>query len=499
MIKSTGRTPSEHYLAKLCEHTFLSLWSYPNVFSDRGHKNGKGHNKEVCDLLVVFGDDVIIFSVKSCEFKDTGNVKRDWSRWHKRAIAKSEKQIYGAERCMQNHPDRLFTDPNCIHPFPILLPLADRRRVHRIVVALGAREACKKFYGGGSGSLRLRTSLAGLQDQPPEDPALFPFTVGHTDPRKGYVHAFDDVTLDIIMGELDTVSDFCAYLNKKENLVRSKGTVFAGGEEELLAFYLRHINDEGEHDFDVPDEVDFILVDEGFWERRIKNAQYLRKKKADKVSYFWDYIIEAFNREAARGAVEFDGEFDQTEYERAIRVLATLNRVERRALSKGLLQLIEQTRPKQSGFRGVVWGKGGDLAFAFLVMPPRKDRRHEEYRIVRRNLLDAYCCGLKLQNKSLKQVIGIAMEPGGFGKGRSVDLLYRDVTVWTAEDDQAARGDRERLGILTRVTQTHFREKEYPEARVYAPVGPLVDDRVRAQSLNRYQRRRRAALRRRSE
>jgi hypothetical protein len=36
MYRSEGTTASERYLAKLCQKSFLSLWSYPNVFRDQG-------------------------------------------------------------------------------------------------------------------------------------------------------------------------------------------------------------------------------------------------------------------------------------------------------------------------------------------------------------------------------------------------------------------------------------------------------------------------------
>jgi hypothetical protein len=50
VVRSEGSTPSERYLAKLCDHSFLNLWSYPNVFIDK-RKGGKGDGKELCDLL----------------------------------------------------------------------------------------------------------------------------------------------------------------------------------------------------------------------------------------------------------------------------------------------------------------------------------------------------------------------------------------------------------------------------------------------------------------
>lgn len=58
--KSFGQTSSERYLATICEKTFLSLWSYPNLYREPG--------KELCDLLVVFDRHLIIFSDKDIAF-----------------------------------------------------------------------------------------------------------------------------------------------------------------------------------------------------------------------------------------------------------------------------------------------------------------------------------------------------------------------------------------------------------------------------------------------
>jgi hypothetical protein len=68
--RGRGLTPSERYLKRLCEKTFLSLWSFPNLF--------KGPGDELCDMLVVYENDVIIFSDKSCAFPDTGSLELDW-------------------------------------------------------------------------------------------------------------------------------------------------------------------------------------------------------------------------------------------------------------------------------------------------------------------------------------------------------------------------------------------------------------------------------------
>jgi hypothetical protein len=83
-----GVTPAERYLAKLCKRSFLSLWSYPSVYRDQNRSNG-GDGKEVCDLLVVFENHVIIFSDKDCKFGNKKSLEVEWSRWYKKAVLDS--------------------------------------------------------------------------------------------------------------------------------------------------------------------------------------------------------------------------------------------------------------------------------------------------------------------------------------------------------------------------------------------------------------------------
>ena len=88
-------------------------------YRDQGKTGKGGDGKEVCDLLVVFGSHVIIFSDKDCTFPNTGNLAIDWCRWYRKAIEKSADQVYGAERWITKYPDRLFLDRSCTRPFPI--------------------------------------------------------------------------------------------------------------------------------------------------------------------------------------------------------------------------------------------------------------------------------------------------------------------------------------------------------------------------------------------
>jgi hypothetical protein len=85
VTRSEGVTPSERYSKQLCDHSFLSLWSYPGGFRDQGG-TGKGDGKEVCDLLVVFENHIIIFSDKRIHFDNTDNIEVGCARWFKKAV-----------------------------------------------------------------------------------------------------------------------------------------------------------------------------------------------------------------------------------------------------------------------------------------------------------------------------------------------------------------------------------------------------------------------------
>jgi hypothetical protein len=123
-IRAQGVTHAERYLQRLCERSFLTLWSYPGVVRDQ--KTGdKGDGKELCDLLVVFGDDVLIFSDKSCAYPATGNHQSDWSRWFRKAILKSAEQVWGAERWLRENPNRIFLDRACTRALPQQVPPSD--------------------------------------------------------------------------------------------------------------------------------------------------------------------------------------------------------------------------------------------------------------------------------------------------------------------------------------------------------------------------------------
>src|SRR4026209_1552215 len=98
-IRSDGITDTERYLKQLCDRTFLSLWSYPGVYRDQvygtiGRDQKPREGKEVCDLLAVFENHVVIFSDKRCAFPNSGDLELDCGRWFRKAVLQSAAQIW---------------------------------------------------------------------------------------------------------------------------------------------------------------------------------------------------------------------------------------------------------------------------------------------------------------------------------------------------------------------------------------------------------------------
>jgi hypothetical protein len=445
--QNQGVTPAERYLKALSGRTFLSLWRYPGLYREPG--------KELCDLLVVFERDIFIFSDKHCAFPDTGDLRRDSARWFRRAVEASLRQALGAERWIRSYPDRLFLDAQCKQRFPLEIPGTGDVRFHLVVVAHDVARRCAEVLGG-SGSLMIRSDLKGLESH------TEPFTVGDLNPAGSFVHVFDDTSLEILLKARDTVSDFAAYLLKKESLLRSAQQVFAAGEEELLAVYLRNMKTANEHDFVFPPDVTGIWVAEGHWEDFQRNRQRRAQVEADGISYMWDALIEQFNHHALAGTQFYTSPPGVSSTERILRFMAREPRTRRRMLAKCLAEMLDTTPAHMVRTRLVEPSAPGDPYYVFILFPRQSDRPYDEYRDVRRGYLDAVCRVAKHKCPDALDIVGIATESGMDGE-RSEDALYLDARVWTQEMDAEAAALQQDLRILTRPIQQKGVEKEYPD------------------------------------
>ena len=277
--RSDGTTQSEMYLASLGRNAFLYLWAYPNLYRDQGATK-IGIGKELCDLLVVFGRDIIVFSDKHCNLKLSDRPEVAWKRWYRDAVVRSAAQVRGAVRWLRQYPNRVYLDQKCGRRLPIALP--SHPDFHRVLTCRGSADAAAKFWGGSSSLLVGNGPLAATD---------FPLQLGAFDEEGSLFHVFDEVALDSVLKTLDTVSDFCDYLRKREQFFRNTERVVASGEEELLGQYLLSEYRENEgHDFRPPSDANLVVVSEGFWDGWLASEQRAAKLRADAPSYSWDTL-----------------------------------------------------------------------------------------------------------------------------------------------------------------------------------------------------------------
>lgn len=379
----------------------MALWSYPNPKGKAG--------KELCDLLAVCDPDIIIFSVRELKLGQSGKAHVDWERWQRKAIDASAKQIYGAERRLRGakHVIRSNGSPG------IALPDPARRRAHRVAVALGGKGKVPVYMG---------------------------------DLGKGFVHVLTEDSLEIVLGELDTVVDLTRYLRAVEDL-QAAGTkvIFEGSEIDLLAMYLT----QGRK---LPTNVDLVVVADGIWADFSRRPGYRAKKRADRESYVWDGLVNILAEDALHGRMEFGKDLNQTEL--AIRTMAREDRFSRRVLGKGFKEFMDEAQKKKVRSRLMKAPSG--IVYVFLATPYGTDRK------IRVAELSNRCFVVRGLQTDATTVIGIATEQYERGQGFSLDVVHLYIPEWSAKHQAALDGMQRDLKYFVQPRKMAGFEDEYP-------------------------------------
>lgn len=487
---SVGTTDSERVLARLARKAFLSLWSYPNIYTDEGRSKGLGDGKELADLLVVFSDNVLLFSDKHCEFQANNDIQVAWRRWYRRAIAKSARQLAGAESFLRRFPKRIFIDKDCQTPLPVELPDPSVARFFLIAVTGGCHQAAARYFGGGSsGSLMLNSLLEGDADHD------LPFQVGFPLNGRRFVHVLDEMTVNALFDELDTVPDLLAYLESKEAYFNSKDVILhIAGEEELLAQYMCRMEN-GKHALPtIPPGAGAVSLLEGDWGFYKTSPQRAAKREADAGSYMWDALIEyqaSFVRAGTAIGLPYTAP-ESIDHERILRALAAESRLSRRELAANLRYALAQSEPGKKFARTILSGDGMRRAYVFLTVPKPEELNYQEYRELRSATLLAYCHGLKLRFPFAREAVGIASEP--FSEAvSSQDFLYVSLEEEMGADEQAHwREAMEELDVLqtpaSEIELFGVGSHEYPVPFEFG--GPRLYEYPTATPMNRAERRR---------
>jgi hypothetical protein len=449
LSNAEGINESERLLMRLCRKSFLSLWAHANLHTAQDMREGKGSAKEFADVLVVFGDDVIIFSDKHIAFQEDKDLKIAWPRWFKRAVTESAKQLHGAMSWLRRHPDRVFLDAACKRPLPVALPTSDRARYHLVAVTRGSRPTCLRAFPDGLGTLQINSSIEGRAHEQAA------FTIGILDRSKHFVHVLDEFSLEVVMDEVDTITDFVQYLVAREAFLSDASmTVVATGEEQLMAVYISQ-GDDSEHDF-LPDGIgpekpDLVMYDDSHYSGLRKRPEYVEKKLQDERSRAWDKLLERLIQLGDPRLVHKEVNQPNHETEQGLRLMAAEPRFRRHLLTEALVEMLAAAvnEPKKRRARLFTTHQQPDLVYIFLVTPKLQTETDDEYRKARVAMLYLYCRSAKLKFPKANTFIGLGLDH----PAKDYDMSSEDVIVFTCDEytpEQRAEVEkvRDEFGIL---------------------------------------------------
>lgn len=371
-------TLSEKYVSELCKKSFLPFWSFPNPLAKDG--------KELCDVLVVCGNDIVIISIKDIKPSNHPNELVQYERWLKRAISNSVDQIYGAERFLK------MVDEITIHDrrTSIKLPPKEQRSIFRIAIAFGRK-----------GNFPLKTG-----------------DFGH-----GFVHVFDEESTFTVFDELDTFPDFINYLRAKEQFLSTR-TILVPKEVDFLALYLQT-------SFDFGVNPNLITIDSNLWAEYKKSEEYAQWQEDTKKSYIWDeFIIQLY-----RIHVEENSGTDRNNLEVATRVINLEPRINRIELG----MMLEDALNKKLQAR-MIKQPESDHSYVIMPLSPKNWKSKE-------NELQLRCLVARKENPDAPKVIGIAIGNSPDGE-LMFDIAYFDIPELSEEFTEKIEDIKNELGYF---------------------------------------------------
>lgn len=434
-LKSGGLTASERVLSDLCERSFLKLWTYPNLYMKPGD--------ELIDLMVLFDRDILLFSDKSGTFPDSGNIQQDWSRFFRRAIAKSAHQCQRARGWLQKHSHKVFLDPKNETPIPLRIPKPEDQKIHMICVVTG-----------GVDRLRTEIGQSGFHIDPSVIDDVRPFYIGQVTRAKGTVHVFDPEAIELLTAELDTISDFVAYLDARRRLIENQGFRGARSESDILAYYLWHNRT-------FPSCLVPFKIEAGLWPKVEADTSFQAARELNVLSHFWDHLINNLTEHYLDETLEFGNEIDMGDFEKIARVMACETRFHRRILAEQILARADRARTGK--IATILPSTNPEIAYVLLIAPRAPTDNYSEYRADRSQELKLRCAAAKTARPSVTHFVGIGLDARGV-EGSSEDFILLDTSGWTADQIDESAELSERMGYFIQGTmqENSVQVDEYP-------------------------------------
>lgn len=399
-------TKGEAQLERLAKRVFLDLWTHVTPWRPKS-VDGKLVPVELCDLLIVYRNVILIISEKDYAFPQSGDMTVRWDRWKKKSILKSADQAIGAKRWVLRNPHEVYVDRRLEYPIPNVPIDAE---VHLVLLCRNSNSACLEYFSGDTGTFCISADDIELGT---------PFVVNQR-VQGTFVHVFCEASFELITRFIDTPEDFINYLRERNALFQSAASVQVKGEEGLVAHYLKNINAEGQHTLEkiyrMASGNDMIYFDEDDFQTLYFDARFKRRLDADQISYQWDRLLNKFARNLREGtSINPDG-VSIGQRESGLRYLAMENRTERRLIMQGLSEWGEMFAERPNSARAILRGQhasGERVAYVFLQVDRDNEISESKYNLYRQrrvSMLFAHMLGVLEKDKSIEVVIGLSFE-----------------------------------------------------------------------------------------
>lgn len=197
------------------------------------------------------------------------------------------------------------------------------------------------------------------------------------------------------------------------------------------------------------------------WPRIEADASFLAAREENKVSIFWDHLIEYLTGHYLNETLETGNQLAVSDFERIARVMASESRFSRRVLSKQILQRLKI--PPGTYRASLVPSLQEEVLYVLLVCPGDNGGDHAEYRKRRTQQLYLRCIAAKAAQPNKRIIVGIALDARRVG-GSSEDFIYMDTSNWSDEDISKAEALRQEMSYFVqgKTKETRLDEREYP-------------------------------------
>jgi len=406
------KSASESFLKGLADRTFLSLWSIPNTFYAPG--------KELTDLIVPFGDDIIVISDKASRFAFDKPLKIAWQRWYKATVVEGLRQLKTAVQRIERTPGTVFADGRARVPILHDLGSVAAKRFHLVAIARPDTDphAVPAVWPG----------LTYSSDTLPE-----PFAIGPLEIAGQVVHVFDGPTIDLLFEHLDTAPDFLAYLTGRAwRLAQADQHRFA--EKDLLAAALIGWEEEPPG---LPSVPPLETIVPGLWDMYAASETPVRRREMDRPSEVIDRLIAIHHGEFEAGRALY-GVPSFAQHEFAMRLLAAESRFARRIIAHELHDIVQEEDQSTYWVSTVASPTMPTLRYVWLIHPDAPEGISNEVADAAiRTLLMDYILAIQGRFEQTL-VLGIAL-PNGRGNNTSIIMAAHDKTNWTEHDFEEAR------------------------------------------------------------